>query len=124
MDFLSLVWISYPSCIGVYGVVSSAVTHRFHEFGVRMALGASGSSILVQVLRDGAPMVLTGTAIGLGGALALSRLLESVLFEVGARDVTVFVVAPLLLLASAALATLIPALRATKIEAARTLAGE
>ncbi len=112
------------ACIGVYGVVSSAVTHRFHEFGVRMALGASGSSILLLVLRDGAPMVLTGTAVGLGGALALSRLLESVLFEVGARDVTVFVVAPLLLLASAASATLIPALRATKLEAARTLAGE
>lgn len=71
--------------VGVYGVVSFSVGQRFHKFGVRMALGADGPAILAQVLRDGASIVLAGVVLGLGGAFALSRVLESMLFGVGAR---------------------------------------
>jgi ABC-type antimicrobial peptide transport system permease subunit len=112
------------SVVGLYGVLSYTVAQRSREIGMRMALGAQQSAIVGLVLRDGVPLVLTGLAIGLTGAFGLTRVLASMLFGVGVRDPGVFVGAPLLLTAVAAVAVLIPALRATRVDPVRTLAAE
>ena len=91
---------------------------------MRMALGAQQSAILKLVLRDGVPLVLTGIAIGLTGAFALTRVLSSMLFGVGVRDPGVFAAAPLLLLLVAIVAVLIPAVRATRIDPVKSLTVE
>jgi len=112
------------SVVGLYGVLSYTVAQRSREIGMRMALGAQQSAILRLVLRDGVPLVLTGVAIGLVGAYALTRVLESMLFGVGVRDPGVFAGAPLLLMAVAMVAVLIPAVRATRVDPVKTLAAE
>ena len=109
---------------GLYGVLSYTVAQRSREIGMRMALGAERSAILMLVLRDGVPLVLTGVATGLVGAYALTRVLESMLFGVGVRDPRVFAGAPLLLMAVATVAMLIPAVRATRVDPVKTLAAE
>ncbi|KPK55726.1 MAG: hypothetical protein AMS21_13325, partial [Gemmatimonas sp. SG8_38_2] len=110
--------------VGLYGVMSYTVAQRSREIGMRMALGASQSSILRLVFWDGVPLVVTGVVVGLGGALALTRVLQSMLFGVGVRDPGVFGAVPLLLLAVSAVAMLIPAIRATRVDPVRTLAPE
>ena len=110
--------------VGLYGVLSHAVAQRSREIGMRMALGAQRTAILKLVLRDGVPLVLTGVAIGLAGAFALTRVLASMLFGVNVRDPGVFVTAPLLLIVVAAVAVLIPAIRATRVDPVKTLAAE
>ncbi|UCG86839.1 MAG: ABC transporter permease [Gemmatimonadota bacterium] len=110
--------------VGLYGVMSYTVAQRSREIGMRMALGAPQSSILRLVLRDGVPMVAAGTVVGLGGALALTRVLESMLFGVGVRDPAVFAAVPLLLSVVAVVAILIPAVRATRVDPVKTLAPE
>ena len=110
--------------VGLYGVLSYTVAQRSREIGMRMALGAQQSAILKLVLRDGVPLVLTGIAIGLAGAFALTRVLSSMLFGVGVRDPGVFAAAPLLLLLVAIVAVLIPAVRATRIDPVKSLAVE
>jgi len=91
---------------------------------MRMALGARQSSILRLVLRDGVPLVAAGVIVGLGGALALTRVLESMLFGVSANDPVVFAAVPALLVAVAAVAMLVPALRATRVDPVRVLSPE
>jgi putative ABC transport system permease protein len=110
--------------VGLYGVMSFTVTQRSREIGTRMALGAQQSSILKLVLRDGVRLVVTGVGVGLAGAVVLTRILESMLFGVGVRDPGVFAAAPLLLLAVAIVAVLIPAIRATRVDPVKTLAVE
>jgi putative ABC transport system permease protein len=110
--------------VGLYGVMSYTVAQRSREFGMRMALGAPQNSILRLVFRDGFPLVVTGVVLGLGGAVALTRVLESMLFGVGVRDPGVFAAVPLLLVGVAALAMLIPAVRATRVDPVKTLATE
>ncbi len=110
--------------VGLYGVLAYSVSQRSKEIGVRMALGASRISVLGLVLREGVPVLGVGLALGLGGAFALSRVLESMLFGVGARDVGVFTAVPLLLAAVAVLAMLIPARRAARVDPVRTLGEE
>ena len=110
--------------VGLYGVMSYTVAQRSREIGMRMALGAPRSSILRLVLRDGAPLVAAGVVVGLGGALALTRVLESMLFGVGVHDPGVFAAVPLLLAAVAAAAMLIPAVRATRVDPVKTLVPE
>jgi putative ABC transport system permease protein len=112
------------SVVGLYGVLSYTVAQRSREIGMRMALGAQRSAILKLVLRDGVPLVVTGVAIGLAGSFALTRVLASMLFGVGIRDARVFTGAPLLLIAVAMVAVLIPAVRATRVDPVRTLAAE
>jgi putative ABC transport system permease protein len=110
--------------VGLYGVMSYSVAQRSREFGMRMALGAPQGSILRLVFRDGLPLVATGVVVGLGGAMALTRVMESMLFGVGARDPGVFAAVPLLLVAVAAVAMLVPAVRATRVDPVKTLATE
>ena len=75
--------------IGLYGVMAYSVAQRSKEIGVRMALGASRGSVLSMVFREGMPLVAAGLLVGMGAALALSRVLEAMIFGVGVRDVGV-----------------------------------
>ena len=101
--------------VGVYGVLSHLVTQGSHDIGVRMALGAERSRILRMVLRQGLELTGAGIIFGLLGAVALTRVMESLLFGVSTTDATTFVVVAVVLIATAALASLIPALRATRV---------
>ena len=101
--------------VGIYGLIAYAVTQRTHEIGVRMALGASRADILRSIFRQGLTLAAGGIAAGLAGAFALTRLLQTMLFGVAPTDRLTFAVAPLTLLAVVLLASLLPALRATRV---------
>jgi predicted permease len=102
--------------VGLYGVLSYAVTRRTREIGIRMALGARRLSVLALILRDAALLVGIGAVIGIPAALAVSRVIESLLYGVGAQDPFAIAGGVLVLMAAGALAGLVPALRATKVE--------
>jgi putative ABC transport system permease protein len=101
--------------VGVYGVIAFAVSQRLGEFAIRMALGAQRWSILRLVLRRGLLLTVSGVALGLLGALALSKVLTSMLFEISARDPGVFLLVPLVLAAAALLGAYVAARRATEV---------
>jgi putative ABC transport system permease protein len=102
--------------IGIYGVISFAVGQRTQEFGIRMALGARGIDILRLVLRSGLAFTLIGIGLGLAGAVALTRVMSSLLFQVSATDPFTFGLVALVLAGVAVLACYIPARRATKVD--------
>jgi putative ABC transport system permease protein len=102
--------------IGIYGVMSLNVGSRINEFGIRMALGAQGGDVLKLVIGQGMKLTLVGVLIGLGGALALTRLLKTLLFGVSATDPLTFALIALLLALVALLACWIPARRATMVD--------
>ena len=102
--------------IGIYGVMAYSVTQRTREIGIRLALGASRTSILSWLLRQGMRLTLIGVAVGLVGALVLTRLLRGLLFGVAPTDVVTYGGLTLLLAAVALLACYIPARRATKVD--------
>jgi putative ABC transport system permease protein len=104
------------AAIGIYGVMSYAVTQRTQEIGIRMALGANGYDVLKLVLRNGLTLVIIGVAIGLGGAIALTRLMVTLLFGVTPTDALTIGVVSGVLIAVALLACFIPARRATKVD--------
>ena len=104
------------SGIGIYGVLAFGVAQRVHEFGIRQALGADRRTILRMVLGQGVRTALIGVALGLAGALALTRYLQSQLFGVGTRDLSVFAGATLLLLAVAVVACYLPARGSTRMD--------
>jgi predicted permease len=104
------------SAIGIYGVLAFGVAQRVREFGIRQALGADQRSILSLVLKQGLRTIGIGLVLGLAGAAALTRLLQSQLFAVSAYDVSIFTIVTLLLLAVALLACYIPARRATEVD--------
>jgi len=102
--------------VGVYGVISNLVAQSSHDIGVRMALGAERRGILLMVLRQGMQLTVIGVVLGLLGAVALTRAMASLLFGVSATDVMTFSVGATFLLATAAVAICIPALRATRVD--------
>ena len=104
------------SAIGIYGVLAFGVAQRVREFGIRQALGADRRSILSLVLRQGLRTAGVGLVLGLGGALLLSRFLQSLLFGVGQHDLVVFAGVTVLLLGVATAACYIPARKATRID--------
>jgi predicted permease len=107
--------------LGVYGVVSYAVARRTREVGIRLAVGASPAGVVRLLMREGMTLVVVGAAIGLALGIVATRLLESLLFGVRAGDPLTFVGAPLLLLGVGAVASLLPARRASRIDPARVL---
>jgi predicted permease len=102
--------------VGVYGVLSHLVTQGAHDIGVRMALGAEQQNILRMVLRQGLELTGAGIVLGLLGAAALTRVMESLLFGVSTMDVVTFVIVPLTLLVTAMIACYVPARRATLVD--------
>ena len=109
------------AAIGVFGVTAYAVSQRTQEIGVRIALGARPSSVLALVLRQEMGACLIGIAVGIAGALALSSLLESLLFGVTSRDTLTLSVSSLVLFVVTVLACVVPAQRATSVDPATAL---
>jgi putative ABC transport system permease protein len=102
--------------VGLYAVMSYAVSQRTHEIGVRMALGAQPSDIFKLVITQGLILTVTGLVIGLGGAFAMTRALVQVLYGVSATDAITFVGISLLLGGVAMLACWVPTRRATRVD--------
>ena len=102
--------------IGLYGVMSYTVTQRSRELGVRLALGADSRQVLGLVLRQGFRLALIGVGVGLVAALAVTRVMKNLLFNLSPTDPIIFVTIPLLLVGVALLASYLPALRATRVD--------
>jgi putative ABC transport system permease protein len=112
------------AALGIYGVVSYAVSRREREIGVRMALGAQAGDVLRMVLREGLSLSLFGVLCGVAAALALARLLAGFLYGVSATDPATYAVVAFALTAVAALASLLPARRAARVDPAISLRAE
>jgi ABC-type antimicrobial peptide transport system permease subunit len=112
------------AAVGIYGVLAYTVTARTREFGMRVALGAEPGRIVSLVLSTAARLVLAGGAAGLLAATALTGLLKSMLFGVGAHDAATFVAAPVLLGIVAMLAAYLPARRASRMDPLDALRAE
>ncbi len=112
------------AAIGIYGVLSYLVNWRTREIGVRTTLGAGRSEILASVVGQGLALAACGIAIGLTGALALTRLMSHLLFGVTAADLATFTAGPVLFLAIGLLASYIPARRATLVDPVLVLRNE
>ena len=110
--------------VGIYGVISYSVAGRTREIGVRIALGAERSSITRLVLREGAGPVLLGVVIGLGLAWFSTRMVEAMLYGIEPTDPATFATIPLLLVAVGVAATLVPAVRATRVAPTEALREE
>lgn len=106
---------------GVFGVVSYFVSERRHEIGVRMALGARGTDVMATVMRKGVTPVVFGLTLGMLGAFAISRAMGSMLYGISPHDPLTFIGTPLVLVVVALVASLIPALRAARIDPIITL---
>lgn len=105
------------AALGIYGVLAYSVAQRTSEFGIRLALGAQTADVLKLVLGQGARLIVSGVAIGLGAALLLTRMMQSMLYGVQAADLLTFTLIPLALTLVALVACYLPARRATKVNA-------
>ena len=104
------------AAVGIYGAMAYAVNQRRHEIGIRIALGAQRSDVLRIILADGANIALFGVASGIAGALVLTRLMASLLFDVKPTDPATFVGVAILLAVVALAACYIPARRAMRVD--------
>jgi putative ABC transport system permease protein len=102
--------------VGIYGIISYSVTQRTHEIGIRMALGARAGNVLSLIMKNGLTLVLAGIVIGVGGAFALTRFMTSLLFGVTPTDGVTFVVVSFVFFVISIVASLIPAVRATRVD--------
>jgi putative ABC transport system permease protein len=107
--------------VGLYGVLAYVVAERTREIGVRMALGATASAVRRLVVSQGTTVVLIGTAVGVVAALASTRLLDALLYEVDAVDPVVFVAMSIAMIGIGMLASYVPARRASKVDAIESL---
>jgi ABC-type antimicrobial peptide transport system permease subunit len=104
------------SCIGLYGVLAYAVTRRTSEIGIRMAFGATNSGMVWMILREAAVLAISGIAIGIPAVLVLGRTSRALLYGVESFDLPTFACALLELLVFAAIAGIVPALRAGRLD--------
>ena len=104
------------AALGIYGVLSYSVSQRTREIGLRMALGASGGNTIAMIVRNSVIMVAIGGVIGLIAATLLARSMEGILFGVEPFDVPSFTMAAITLLIAGVLASLLPALRTTRVD--------
>jgi putative ABC transport system permease protein len=104
------------TAVGLYGVMAQSVAQRTQEIGIRMAMGASRENVRTMVLRSGTFLSLTGTMIGVVGALAFARLIESLLYQIPPRDPTTYFGVCAILAIVALLASYVPAMRATRLD--------
>jgi putative ABC transport system permease protein len=104
------------AAVGVYGVIAYSVSFRLHEIGVRLALGAGARRVLGLVLGEGARLAAAGAAIGLAGAVALTRLMRSILYGVAPIDPLIFAAATAVIMAVALTAAYLPARRAASVD--------
>lgn len=111
------------SSVGLYGVISYSLRQRFQEFGVRIAFGAGSRNIVRMVVSHGMYLALSGVALGLVAALALTRTASSLLFGVSPMDPVTFAGIPFLLVGVTTLASYVPARRATRIDPVNALRG-
>ena len=118
MQFLAVfaIFALLLDAIGIYGIVDHSVRQRTHEMGIRVAMGASSGKVVGQVLRGGTLPTAVGVLLGLPAALAASGILRAVLYGISPRDLTVFLAVPVVLLLVALGASLLPALRAAKMD--------
>jgi len=114
----------FLAAIGIYGLVAQAVTQRRREVAIRVALGARPPDVIATVSRRALTVTMMGFGIGIAGAFLSAQVLESLLYGVRPRDATSFLTAAAVLLAAAALAGLLPALRATRVDPAKVLRGD
>jgi len=112
------------AAVGTYGVMSYAVGQRSRELGIRMAIGAEASRVQALVLREGLRVAAVGLVIGIAGAWVLTGIMESILFDIGARDPLSFAAGPVLLTLVAVAACWIPARRATRVDPVTVLREE
>jgi putative ABC transport system permease protein len=112
------------AALGIYGVIAHSVMQRTQELGVRMALGAGAKDVLRLVMMQGLTIAGIGLTVGIGGAFALTRLMKSQLYQVDATDPVTFISVAAILLAVALLATLLPALRAMRLDPVQALRQE
>jgi ABC-type antimicrobial peptide transport system permease subunit len=110
--------------VGIYGVISYMLSLRTREIGIRMALGAHSANLQRLLLRQVLALVLIGTALGLGGAVALAQAMESLLFGVTALDPATYAIVAALLVATAAVAGYLPARHVTRVEPMQALRAE
>jgi putative ABC transport system permease protein len=111
----------FLASIGVYGVMSYLVTLRTSEFGIRLALGAQRTGLLVSIVREGMSLAFIGVVLGVAGALALNRYLATLLYGVGMHDLTAFVAAIITLVGVVIAACAIPGRRASRVDPATAL---
>ena len=109
------------AAIGLYCVMSYAVSQRTQELGVRMALGADPTNVLALVMREGLRLTLPGLVAGIAAALAAARLVSEMLFQVSAADPATFATAAVFLGLVAAIASYLPAVRAAQVDPMRAL---
>jgi putative ABC transport system permease protein len=112
------------AAVGIYGIMAYAVEQRTREIGIRMALGADGWRVLRLVVRQAIWITAAGLALGLGGAMALTRFISSELWEVQSMDPATFAGVSLLLIAVALLACLVPTRKAVQVDPAIALRSE